>query len=318
MAQPFDDAELGALLNRIADEARRDFANGRNLGKVADYIPALAAVDPHKFAIAVTTIDGRQFCAGDAQEPFSLQSISKVFTLTLALELVGDELWSRVGREPSGTPFNSLVQLEYERGIPRNPLINAGALVVTDAIVAATAVRPPIKAIADFIRVRAANTSIRIDDVVAQSEKAWGHRNAALANLMKAFGNIKSPVNEVLDAYFAQCSIAMSCAELSRAMLYLANAGTDPQSGQRVVSEQRARRINAIMLTCGHYDASGDFAFRVGLPAKSGVGGGIAAVVPGRMAIAVWSPALSAQGNSVAGTLALEKLVAAAGCSIFD
>jgi glutaminase len=231
---------------------------------------------------------------------------------------VGDGLWSRVGREPSGTPFNSLVQLEYEKGIPRNPLINAGALVVTDAIVAATAVRPPIKAIVDFIRVRAANSDIRIDDEVAQSEKAWGHRNAALANLMKAFGNIKCPVNDVLDTYFAQCSIAMTCADLSRAMLYLANAGIDPQSGQRVVSEQRARRIKAIMLTCGHYDASGDFAFRVGLPAKSGVGGGIAAVVPGRMSVAVWSPALSPQGNTVAGTIALEKLAAAAGCSIFD
>jgi len=318
VAQPFDDAELQALLNRIADEAHKDFASAQNIGKVADYIPALAAIDPNKFGIAVTMIDGRQFYAGDALEPFSLQSISKVFTLTLAFELVGDELWRRVGREPSGTPFNSLVQLEYEKGIPRNPLINAGALVVTDAIVAAAAVSPPIKAIADFIRVRAANPAIRIDDEVSQSEKAWGYRNAALANLMKAFGNIKSPVADVLDTYFAQCSIAMSCADLSRAMLYLANAGIDPQSGQRVVSEQRARRIKAIMLTCGHYDASGDFAFRVGLPAKSGVGGGIAAVVPGRMSIAVWSPALSAQGNSVAGTIALEKLAAAAGCSIFD
>jgi glutaminase len=190
--------------------------------------------------------------------------------------------------------------------------------VVTDAIVAATAVLPPIKAILDFIRVRAANPAIRVDDMVAQSEKAWGHRNAALANLMKAFGNIKSSVNEVLDTYFAQCSIAMSCADLSRALLYLANGGVDPQRGQRVVSEQRARRIKAVMLTCGHYDASGDFAFRVGLPAKSGVGGGIAAVVPGRMAIVVWSPALSAQGNSVMGTIALEKFVAAATCSIFD
>ena len=317
MATPFDERALGALVDRIADEALRDLRDGRVTGKVADYIPALAAVDPNKFGIAVTTVDGRQFAAGDALEPFSIQSISKVFTLTLALELAGDDLWARVGREPSGTPFNSLVQLEYEKGIPRNPLINAGALVVTDAIVAASAVQPPIRAILDFVRVRSANPAVRIDDAVAQSEKAWGHRNAALANLMKAFGNIKSSVNEVLDTYFAQCSLAMSCADLSRAMLYLANGGVDPQSGIKVVSEQRARRINAIMLTCGHYDASGDFAFRVGLPAKSGVGGGIAAVVPGRMAIAVWSPALSTQGNSVMGTLALEKLAASAAGSIF-
>lgn len=314
MVQPRDDAEWGQLLDRIAAEARREVGQG----KVADYIPALAAVDPGKFGIAVTMIDGRQFTAGNAFEPFSIQSISKVFTLTLALELVGDDLWKRVGREPSGTPFNSLVQLEYERGIPRNPLINAGALVVTDAIVTANASRSPVATILDFIRARAVNPEIQIDQVVAQSEKAWGHRNAALANLMKAFGNLKSPVVDVLDAYFHQCAIAMSCADLSRAMLYLANGGVDRQSGERIVSEQRARRIKAIMLTCGHYDASGDFAFRVGVPAKSGVGGGIAAVVPGRFAIAVWSPALSPQGNSVAGTVALERLVSAVGCSIFD
>lgn len=314
MTQPFNNSELGALLDRIVASLRPSLGQG----KVADYIPALAAVDPMKFGIAVTTIDGRQFLAGDAREAFSVQSISKVFTLTMALELVGDDLWHRVGREPSGTPFNSLVQLEYERGIPRNPLINAGALVVTDAIVAATASNPPIKAILDFMRVRAANPGVRIDGEVAQSEKAWGYRNAALANLMKAFGNMKSPVNEVLDTYFSQCAIVMSCADLSRAILYLANGGTDPLSGEKIISEQGARRINAIMLTCGHYDASGDFAFRVGVPAKSGVGGGIVAVVPGQMGIAVWSPALSPQGNSVAGTRALEQFTATTGYSIFE
>ena len=313
MAASFNEAELPRLLARIIEDVRPEAEKG----KVADYIPALARVDPAKLAIAVTTIDGRRFAVGDADEPFSLQSISKVFTLTMALELVGADLWRRVGREPSGTPFNSLVQLEYERGIPRNPLINAGALVVTDAIVAASRGRTPIQAIIDFIRACAANPDVRVDDEVARSEKEWGNRNAALANLMKAFGNIESPVTDVLDTYFCQCATAMSCADLSRAMLYLAAGGRDPLTNTTVISPQRARRINSIMLTCGHYDASGDFAFRVGLPAKSGVGGGIAAIVPGRLAVAVWSPALSPQGNSLAGTLALEKFAAATGYSVF-
>ena len=313
MAGDFPETEIPALLKRIVDEVRPEAAKG----KVANYIPALAKIDPNKLAIAVTTVDGRRFAAGDADEPFSMQSITKVFTLTLALELAGADLWKRVGREPSGTAFNSLVQLEYERGIPRNPLINAGALVVTDAIVAATRDRPPIDAIVDFIRVCADDPRIEIDEEVARSEKEWGSRNAALANLMKAFGNIHSPVDRVLDTYFSQCAIAMSCADLSRAVLFLAGGGRDPLTKKKFISAQRARRINAIMLTCGHYDASGDFAFRVGVPAKSGVGGGIAAVVPGRMGIAAWSPALSPQGNSLAGSLALEKFAAATGCSLF-
>jgi glutaminase len=306
--------ELQALIERIVDEVRPEAANG----KVADYIPALAKVDAHKLGMAITTVDGLRLSAGDAHEPFSLQSITKVFTLTLALELTGAELWKRVGREPSGTPFNSLVQLEYERGIPRNPLINAGALVVTDAIVEAVKDRAAAQAIVEFLRVCADNPAIQIDEEVAQSEKAWGSRNAALANLIKAFGNIRSPVDDVLDAYFHQCAIAMSCADLSRAVLFLAGGGRDPLAKRKFISAQRTRRINAIMLTCGHYDASGEFAFRVGLPAKSGVGGGIVAVVPGRMGVAVWSPALSPQGNSLAGTMALEKFAAATGCSIFS
>jgi len=314
MTDGLGERELQALIERIVDEVRPEAANG----KVADYIPALAKVDARKLGMAITTVDGLRLSAGDAHEPFSLQSITKVFTLTLALELTGAELWKRVGREPSGTPFNSLVQLEYERGIPRNPLINAGALVVTDAIVDAVKDRAAAQAIVEFLRVCADNPAIEIDEDVAQSEKAWGSRNAALANLIKAFGNIRSPVDQVLDAYFHQCAIAMSCADLSRAVLFLAGGGRDPLTGRKFISAQRTRRINAIMLTCGHYDASGDFAFRVGLPAKSGVGGGIVAVVPGRMGLAVWSPALSPQGNSLAGTLALEKFAAASGCSIFS
>ncbi len=307
-------------LQQILDDIAADVVPHLGIGKVADYIPALAQVDPHKFAIAVTTVEGESFQAGDADERFSIQSVSKVFTLTMAAEYVGQELWSRVGREPSGSAFNSIVQLEYELGIPRNPFINAGAVVITDMILSHCPTGDAEGAkteIIDFLRQRADDAAIDFDLEVARSEKAWGYRNAALANLMKAFGNIANDVDQVLDAYFHQCAVEMTCRQLARAMLHLANEGTDPLTGHLVVSPERARRINSIMLTCGHYDASGDFAVRVGLPGKSGVGGGIVAIVPKRLAVAVWSPALNDQGNSYAGTIALEQFAARTGYSIF-
>ncbi|MEQ8193993.1 MAG: glutaminase [Rhodospirillales bacterium] len=305
---------LQATLDEIHDAVRPYLGEG----KVAQYIPALATADPKKFAIAAVTVDGEQFVSGDADHRFSLQSISKVFTLTLALNGVGADLWKRVGREPSGSPFNSLVQLEYELGIPRNPLINAGALVVTDVIVSRCGKSlSPIETILGFIRTRAGNDAIAVDEEIARSEAGTGFRNAAMGNFIKSFKNLENDVAAVLDVYFKQCSITVSCRELSRSMLYLANGGVDPMSGERVVAPERARRINAIMLTCGHYDASGDFAFRVGLPGKSGVSGGIVAVVPGKMALAVYSPGLNEQGNSQVGTLALEMFAARTGNSIF-
>ena len=304
-------------LESIVADVAEDMEPHLGQGAVADYIPALARADARKFAIAVTTLDGRQVSAGDARERFTIQSISKVFTLTMALEAAGPALWQRVGREPSGSPFNSLVQLENEAGIPRNPLINAGALVVTDAIVSNCA-GDAIAAILDFVRARSGSSEIDIDAEVARSEKETGFRNAAMGNFMKSFGNLRNDVDAVLDVYFRQCAIGMCCAELSRAMLYLANDGCDPSSGERIVSPGRARRINSIMLTCGHYDASGDFAFRVGLPGKSGVAGGIVAVVPGVLAVAVWSPGLNAQGNSLVGTLALERFTEKTGLSVFS
>ena len=305
--------DVQAILDEILDEIRPHLGTG----KVADYIPALARVDPGKFGIAVTTIDGERFAAGDSDEYFSIQSVSKVFTLTMAAELIDQELWRRVGREPSGSAFNSIVQLEYERGIPRNPFINPGAIVITDVILTHCTSGDAKTAIVEFLRDRADDAAIDINLEVAASEKAWGFRNAALANLMKAFGNIDNAVEAVLDIYFNQCAIEMNCQQLSRAMLYLANDGADPLTGHSVVSPERAKRINSIMLTCGHYDASGDFAVRVGLPGKSGVGGGIVAIVPQHLAIAVWSPALNEQGNSYAGTMALEKFAARTGYSIF-
>ncbi|PWR18941.1 glutaminase [Zavarzinia compransoris] len=285
-----------------------DMAGRTERGKVATYIPELAGVDPGQFGIAVVDAEGTLTAAGDSETPFSIQSVSKVFTLTLALGKVGDTLWNRVGREPSGNAFNSITQLEYEKGIPRNPFINAGAIVVADAILAGHTPKVALGEILRFLRFIADDEDIHIDQKVARSEQDTGFRNAALANYLRAFGNLRAPVEQVLGVYFHHCAIAVTCRQLALAGRYLAFGGRHPTAGGRVVSAGRAKRINALMLTCGHYDGSGDFAFKVGIPAKSGVGGGILAVVPGKAAIAVWSPGLDAQGNSVLGSAALEIL----------
>ena len=284
-------------------------------GKVASYIPELASVSPQRFGMAVVTIGGEVHTVGDARQAFSIQSISKLFTLVMALQLEGENVWTRVGREPSGTPFNSLVQLEAESGKPRNPFINPGALVCTDILCRRFAV--PENAVVEFLRPLAGNASVQYDRAVAASERRTSSRNAAMAHLMKSFGNLHNPVDEVLDAYCRHCAIEMNCIELARAMTFLAHGGVHPVSGQRILSASLAKRLNALMLTCGTYDAAGDFAFRVGLPAKSGVGGGIVAVMPGDCAICVWSPALEPSGNSLAGSLALEKFTTLTGRSIF-
>ncbi|HEX4182253.1 MAG TPA: glutaminase [Caulobacteraceae bacterium] len=304
-------------LDDIVATVRSDMEMHLGRGRVADYIPALARVDPRRFALAVVTCDGRTAVAGDTHVPFSIQSISKVFTLTLALNRLGVDLWRRVGKEPSGSPFNSIVQLEQERGVPRNPLINAGALVVTDALIAGGEPGATIAAITQFMRRRADDPAVLIDPEVAESEAQTGFRNASLANFIRGFENLQSPVESVLEVYFNQCALRMNCRQLARAGLYLAHAGIDPLSGERVTSPFRTRRINALMMTCGHYDASGDFACRVGLPGKSGVGGGILAIAPRRAAIAVWSPGLNAAGNSLVGVLALQRLASLTGWSVF-
>ena len=285
-------------------------------GRVADYIPELAKVSSDHFGIAVITADGTEHVAGDADEVFSIQSVSKVFALVAALSICGERVWDRVGKEPSGSAFNSIIQLELEQGRPRNPFINAGAIAVTDLIVRGS--NEAITDILALIRRLAGDDSIAVDAAVAYSEGTTGFRNAALANYMRSFGTIDGSVGTTLDAYFHQCAIAMSCRQLARAGRFLAHGGIDPASARTVVSPERARRINALMLTCGHYDASGEFAFRVGLPAKSGVGGGILAIAPGRASIAVWSPGLSPQGNSLLGTTALEELAHGMGWSVFN
>ena len=305
--------DLVEIVGDIADEMRQR----PDRGKVATYIPELATVDAEAFGLVVVTADGRIAAGGDSELPFSIQSISKVFTLTLALGMVGDRLWQRVGREPSGNPFNSIVQLELERGVPRNPFINAGAIAVTDVILSGHQPREALGEILRFMQFIAEDPSITIDQAVAASEKRTGFRNTALANYMKSFGVIENPVDFTLGVYFHHCAIAMSCRQLAMAGRYLAHSGRNPSTGQSVVSPERARRINALMLTCGHYDGSGEFAYRVGLPGKSGVGGGILAVAPGKASIAVWSPGLDDSGNSHLGRIALERLTKRTGWSIF-
>ena len=287
-------------------------------GKVADYIPALEKVDANKFGMAVAFPDGTYCSVGDADESFSIQSISKVFTLSLALERLGDRVWSAVGREPSGSAFNSIVQLETESGKPRNPFINAGAIATTDQLIDGRDAIETADSILDFVRDRADDPLIAIDQDVAASEAQTGATNRSLAYFMTAFKNLQHPVETTLSVYFRQCAIAMSCRQLARAGLFLACGGIDPIQDKRIISPEHCRQIKAIMLACGHYDNSGEFAFRVGLPGKSGVGGGILAIVPGRAAIAVWSPALNDAGTSLVGSAALEHFTQAAGWSVFD
>jgi|TARA_R110000868_G_scaffold410951_2_gene701058 glutaminase len=301
----------------ILDEIVATIGVSNDRGKVADYIPQLACIDPNQFAISVALADGRVFSAGDHQQLFSIQSISKVFTLTIALGKLGDGVWARVGREPSGDPFNSIVQLEHENGKPRNPFINAGAIAIADAIMVGHQPKETLAEILQFVRFIADDESICIDHNVAESELKTGDRNASLAHFMASFGRMNNPVDYVLGTYFHHCSIAMTCQQLAKAGLFLAGDGENPVTGTRVVSARRARRINSLMMMCGHYDGSGEFAYRVGLPGKSGVGGGILAVAPGHASIAVWSPGLDEVGNSKLGTEALEKLVQQTGWSVF-
>lgn len=302
-------APLATALTEIAAAMAQREARG----EVADYIPELAGIDPGQFGIAAVTAEGEEAAAGDAEVPFSIQSVSKVFTLALALGRLGDRLWSRVGREPSGQAFNSILQLELEKGRPRNPFINAGALVTTDAVLEGSTPRETLGAILRFIREAAGDEAIHINRAVAASEQATGHGNLALAHYMRGFGNLRHDPALTCGTYFHQCAIEMSCRQLARAGRFLMNAPTGP----RMVSRDRVRRINALMMTCGQYDGSGDWAYRVGLPAKSGVGGGILIIVPQKAAIAVWSPGLDGQGNSLLGTAAAEMLARRMGWSVF-
>jgi glutaminase len=302
--------DLAVVLEQIATDARPAALRGT----VPTYIPELGRVDPSRFGIAFASVEGEVTGCGDFTVPFSIQSIAKAFALALVLEKDGDGLWTRVGREPSGNPFNSLVQLEYEHGIPRNPFINAGALVVVDRLLSLTGNASGV--VRDLLRTESGNATVDVDEVVARSEADHGHRNAALAHFMASYGNLENPVESVLAEYIRQCAIAMSCADLARAGLFLARHGKRAD-GSQFLSRSLAKRINAVLLTCGTYDAAGEFAYRVGLPGKSGVGGGILAVLPGRGCLCVWGPALDKNGNSAAGVEALDMFTTRTGWSVF-
>lgn len=301
--------------NNILKEIQTEINPYYGKGKVADYIPVLANVDPNKFGITISTINGDVYSVGDSSEKFSIQSISKVFSLTLAFSKLGEEIWKRVGREPSGNAFNSLIQLEYENGIPRNPFINAGALVITDILI--SLLNDPYKEILDFIKTLSGSSNIEYNKEVDISERENGYTNAALVNYLKSHGNIKNDVEKVLDVYFHHCSITMTTEELANSFLYLSNHGLVPSTNERILTTSQAKRINALMLSCGTYDEAGDFAYLVGMPGKSGVGGGIAAIIPNELSIATWSPALNKKGNSLAGIKALELFTTKTGMSIF-
>jgi glutaminase len=284
------------------------------IGTVATTIPELASVNPDKFGIYLTTIDNQEYGIGDFDEKFSIQSVSKALSVTLAFSFLDEKVWQRVGVEPSGNPFNSLVQLEYEKGIPRNPFINAGALVIADILV--SELKNPKQDFLEFIRTLSGIETINYNEKVAQSEKETGFRNAALCNFLKSFGNINNEVEVVLDFYFHQCSLEMTCKELAHSFFFLANEGMT-RSGKQILAKSQVKRINAIMQTCGFYDESGEFTYKVGLPGKSGIGGGIAALYPNHFSVATWSPRLNEKGNSEFGMAALELFTTKTGMSIF-
>lgn len=300
---------------KIIEDIYLEIKNVDDIGKVPNYINELSTVNPDNFGINITKIDRESFGVGDFDKKFSIQSISKIFALTLAYKLEGTKIWERVDVEPSGNPFNSLLQLEADRGKPRNPFINAGAIVICDVLV--SHLENPKEDFLNFCRELSNNKNLNYSKKIAQSEKISGFRNIALCNFIKSFGNIKNDIDQVLDFYFHICSLEMSCKELSEITLFLADDNFTTHKGNKVLSMSEAKRMNAILLTCGFYDESGEFAFRVGLPGKSGVGGGIAAIHPDKYCIAVWSPKLNVKGNSFKGVLFLEKFTTRTASSIF-
>lgn len=303
-------AELQQQLDIIADKARGLIGKG----KVADYIPALAEIPPNQFGLVLCDLDGNTYTCGDAETAFSIQSISKLFSLVQAVNIYNEDLWQGLGREPSGQRFNSLVQLESENGIPRNPFINAGALLVCDRLESRCSA--PNFQLLELLKSLSDNPRLRVNHEVARSELEHGSRNAAMAYLMKAFGNFHNPVEKVLESYAHHCAIEMSCVDLAKATLFLANQGK-ALNGERILTKAETKRVNALLSTCGLYDEAGEFAFKVGLPGKSGVGGGIVAIYPGHYSISVWAPELNEAGNSLAGFYALELLADSLGLSVY-
>ena len=268
----------------------------------------------NQFGMCLETVSGDVYTYMQADTRFSIQSITKVFALAMCLSIKGESLWKRVGKEPSGTAFNSLVQLEVEKGIPRNPFINAGAIVLADILI--SELEDPESEFLAFVRSLCGSDSVDYNMEVAQSERETGYLNAAIANMLKYHGTIDNDIEKVLMFYFKMCSIEMSCRELAKSFLPFTNHTSFEYAGYKL-SRSRIKRLNAVMQTCGFYDEAGEFSYLVGLPGKSGVGGGIIAVCPHSYSVAVWSPRLNSKGNSVMGMKALELLTTYTEESIF-
>lgn len=300
---------------QIIKDAYKFTKSIKNKGKLATYIPELANVDPDKFGVHMTNLDGQNFGMGDHLEKFSIQSIAKVLSLSLAVKFLGEKIWTRIDVEPSGTKFDSLLLLETYKGIPRNPFINSGAIVICDILI--THLENAREEFLEFVRDLSDIPDLDYSDDIADSEKATGFRNVALCNFIKSLDNIDNDPDEVLDFYFDMCSLEMNCEELSRTFSFLANGGEKLSDGKKILTRSQTKRINALMLTCGFYDESGEFAFKVGLPGKSGVGGGIVALYPSNFTIAVWSPKLNPNGNSFKGMKLLETVTTHSEMSIF-
>ena len=302
--QPIDLDKVRQVVNDVAGEIR----SMDDWGEASSQIEPLSHVDTSQFGIAILTRDGDMVSGGDADTAFSIQSISKVFSLELAMRACGEALWERVGRDPSGDPYNSVIELERQEGIPRNPFVNAGALIVVDTMLDTLSPEEEVQAVVDFVDGLLDGEGVRINEEVAQSDEDAGHRNRAMLNLAKSFGNVRNPIDQIMRAYVCQCAIELSCRQLARVGRFLMLDGFDEASNPDIERARRARRILSLMMTAGLYDGAGEFAYRVGLPAKSGIGGGILAIAPNKASIAVWSPGLDESGNSKLGTLALEML----------
>ena len=299
------------LLEDIYDEVTPLFGQGQ----VATYIPELSKVRGNQFGMALCTNDGIEYLIGCSEKNLSIQSVSKTFTFALAYKIYGEELWGRLGLEPSGSKFNSLILLEKEKGIPRNPFINAGSLVICDMLI--EALDDPLGEILKFLKELSGNPNLYIDERVRDSELRYGNVNYALSYFMKSYGNIRTDVQTLMMLYCSQCAIEMSCTDLARSYRLFSQNGLNPWNLEPVLTPTQAKRVNAIMMTCGLYNGVGDFAYRVGIPAKSGVGGAIVGAIPGEMSVAVWSPELDINGNSLAGLKALEIFTTRTGLSIY-
>ncbi|TDT73898.1 L-glutaminase [Litoreibacter halocynthiae] len=302
------------MLEDTLARIEKDMREAPDKGLVANYIPELAQVDPSQFAMSVCLADGQQISCGDSTTDFSLQSVSKAFTLAMALGRFGNGLWGRVGREPTSNAFNSVVDLELAGGRPPNPFVNAGAIVVTDALLAGRSPKETLAEIVQFVKAAIGDEEIYINHDMARSENITGHRNWSLAHFLKSADNLEHECDLTLGTYFHQCAIEVNCQQLARAGRFLAGLSRDDD----MIAKRHVRSINALMMTCGHYNGSGEFAYRVGFPGKSGVSGGILAIVPGVASIAVWAPGLNSFGNSMLGTIALEQLSRAMNWSVFE